>query len=73
MVVIMGCLLQVCMLCRLNIHTFKMVDVPSVSYSKCPFCQDIEVGKAVRPQLAARVSNVEEAWKKVWTWHAPCC
>jgi DNA ligase-4 len=27
--------------------------------------QDIEVGKAVRPQLAARVGNVEEAWKKV--------
>ncbi|OAE29906.1 hypothetical protein AXG93_773s1460 [Marchantia polymorpha subsp. ruderalis] len=26
--------------------------------------QDIEVGKAVRPQLAARVANVEEAWKK---------
>jgi hypothetical protein len=23
------------------------------------------VGKAVRPQLAARVGNVEEAWKKV--------
>ncbi|KAH9561882.1 hypothetical protein CY35_05G045000 [Sphagnum magellanicum] len=27
--------------------------------------QDIEVGKAVRPQLAARVGNVEEAWKKL--------
>jgi DNA ligase-4 len=30
-----------------------------------PWWQDIEVGKAVRPQLAARVGNVEEAWKKV--------
>ncbi|CAK9273004.1 unnamed protein product [Sphagnum jensenii] len=27
--------------------------------------QDIAVGKAVRPQLAARVGNVEEAWKKL--------
>ncbi|KAL3684731.1 hypothetical protein R1sor_002753 [Riccia sorocarpa] len=27
--------------------------------------QDIEVGKAVRPQLASRVANVEEAWKKL--------
>ncbi|CAM6048477.1 unnamed protein product [Sphagnum compactum] len=27
--------------------------------------QDIEVGKAVRPQLAARVGNLEEAWKKL--------
>jgi DNA ligase-4 len=30
--------------------------------------QDIEVGKAVRPQLASRVGSVEEAWKKV-VWH----
>lgn len=27
--------------------------------------QDIEVGKAVRPQLALRVSDVNAAWKKV--------
>ncbi|KAH8972424.1 hypothetical protein BDL97_02G195000 [Sphagnum fallax] len=27
--------------------------------------QDIEVGKAVRPQLASRVGSVEEAWKKL--------
>ena len=27
--------------------------------------QDIEVGKAVRPQLAKRVANAAEAWKKV--------
>jgi hypothetical protein len=30
--------------------------------------QDIEVGKAVRPQLALRVSNASSAWKKVF----PC-
>lgn len=60
-------------MCRLNIHNIKMVDVSSVSHLKCPLCQDIEVGKAVRPQLAARVSNVEEAWKKVWTWHTLYC
>ncbi|CAJ1975847.1 unnamed protein product [Sphenostylis stenocarpa] len=28
--------------------------------------QDIEVGKAVRPQLAKRVANATEAWKKVY-------
>lgn len=28
--------------------------------------QDIEVGKAVRPQLAMRVSNASSAWKKVF-------
>jgi hypothetical protein len=27
--------------------------------------QDIEVGKAVRPQLAMRVSDAHAAWKKV--------
>ena len=27
--------------------------------------KDIEVGKAVRPQLASRVSNAKAAWKKV--------
>lgn len=28
--------------------------------------QDIEVGKAVRPQLAMRVSDAHAAWKKVY-------
>lgn len=28
--------------------------------------QDIEVGKAVRPQLAHRVSDATTAWKKVF-------
>ncbi|KAL6523658.1 DNA ligase (ATP) [Orobanche gracilis] len=30
---------------------------------------DIEVGKAVRPQLAKRVANATEAWKKMWELH----
>ncbi len=28
--------------------------------------QDIEVGKAVRPQLSMRVNNASSAWKKVF-------
>lgn len=31
--------------------------------------QDIEVGKAVRPQLAMRVSDAHAAWKKVFFQH----
>lgn len=29
------------------------------------YLQDIEVGKAVRPQLAMRVADATTAWKKV--------
>lgn len=34
--------------------------------------QDIEVGKAVRPQLALRVGNAAAAWKKVCTLQSYC-
>lgn len=30
-----------------------------------PYNQDIEIGKAVRPQLAMRVRDASAAWKKV--------
>lgn len=46
-----------------------------VCFSKCSYeqteyrsvyqLQDIEVGKAVRPQLAVRVGDATGAWKKV--------
>lgn len=35
------------------------------NYDICVYFQDIEVGKAVRPQLAMRVADATAAWKKV--------
>ncbi|KAG0587124.1 hypothetical protein KC19_2G142100 [Ceratodon purpureus] len=46
--------------CDLKLVCEKLRD-RSIRYNR----QDIEVGKAVRPQLAARAANVEDAWKKM--------
>lgn len=46
--------------CDLKLVCEKLRD-RSIRYKR----QDIEVGKAVRPQLAARAANVEDAWKKM--------
>lgn len=46
--------------CDLKLVCEKLRD-PNIRYQR----QDIEVGKAVRPQLAARARNVEDAWRKV--------
>ncbi|EFJ24951.1 hypothetical protein SELMODRAFT_414166 [Selaginella moellendorffii] len=46
--------------CDLKLVCEKLVD-PKVRFKR----QDIEVGKAVRPQLASRVKNAEDAWKRM--------
>lgn len=50
---------------RQNVHMYPKDTAYELRTVLCIKLQDIEVGKAVRPQLAMRVGDANIAWKKV--------
>jgi len=57
-----------CSTYRYDLFIYLFIGVPNLLLHDTLYLydQDIEVGKAVRPQLAMRVRDASAAWKKVF-------